>query len=90
MSTRDKSEAEGTKLLRQHGFRADGSPVNETRPREVPYGTLSPSRLASLREVANLGGGIHRCQYGNRTVDPAADFPENLLTQFEHLIEVAD
>lgn len=90
MSSQDKLEAEGTKLLQRHGFRADGSPARETRQRQVSYNTLSPSRLDSLREVRNLGGGIHRCRYGDRTVDDAADFPDNLLTQVQHLLEGSD
>lgn len=84
-------EAEATQILKKHGFRADGTPLNDERVREVRFATLSPARLDTLREVGLIGGSsVHKCIYGNREVDPAAEFGDNELTLITHLLEESD
>jgi hypothetical protein len=87
MPSSKEIENEATKLLRKHGYRADGSPLKEERPRQVQFCTLSGTRLDSLREVRGVGGGVHRCTYGTRVTDPAEDFGDNELTNISAIIE---
>jgi len=81
---------EATKLLREAGYSANGTPLNEKRQKQIRYSTVSPSRLASLREVPEVGGGIHQAVAGSsvkRIRDHAADLNDNELTLVHHLTE---
>ena len=83
-------DALGTKLLKKHGFGADGTPLGK-RERKIWYETLPHEVLESLRQVPGIGGAIHRCTLGTRPnpfTDPD-DSPDNEQTLIEHSIENA-
>jgi hypothetical protein len=81
-------DALGTKLLKRHGFAADGTPLGK-RVRKIWYETMPAETLESLRQVPGIGGAVHRCTLGNRPnpiTDPD-DSSDNELTLIELSIE---